>query len=344
MKNRNISRILVVVFLPMLLFSCSWESELCGHDASEDAYTIRFALNGTVQTKAGGDIHSEGEKEVRSLYAIVFRDETGKAKTGVNDAELGTEIYYRCVKIDIQNKLGRLCFFDVGMAGSYQVCFIANPGEELKAKIRALEGKTLSDFKNLVVETSPETKPMLMTTGFYGATVITENATFLEKVMLERTMSRVDVINKAMGVVVTKIVFRNPSSKSVLIADNSSAFSNSFIGPDKIYDNLNLQGSVGNYVYSEKIYTYEQYGKELSVPSLDIFYTIDGKPHVHNVEFKIAQPESVQINLKRNTLYKVILFNNANVLNVEISVSDWDEGEIFFISNNEIEGGLSDRK
>lgn len=341
---------MVAASLLMLFCSCSNELEYGSEGASEANYAVRFTLGGSatkVTARATtGEIQTDKEKEVKKLYAVVFKDETGEAKTGSNNAEKGTEKFYK--KIDVCNapnfNLGDLSGeFEVGREGAYQICFIANPGENLLNEIEGLSNEaTVNDFKQLVVTQAPETQPMLMSSGFYGATINRSAPADLQTVNLVRAMARVDIVNQAPGVTITNIVFNNRAEQTVLISDNEEKANQEFKRSE--FTDLKLAGKTApDQTAIKTIYSYEQFGKESKAPSLVITYQIDTKRYTHNVEFKAASKEGgaeQQINLKRNHLYKVILTNESDNIGFTLSVADWDTREIFEVSNNDISNGL----
>ena len=340
MKIRNIIGIVASSFLMMLSSACSTEQgQDWGEESSAAPYSVRFHVGGSAVLPVirASETHTADEKKVGSLYAVVFKDGTNAAKTGTNNAEIGTETFHKCVEVFKDGDLTTSEYiFEVGEVGAYQICFVANPDALLKAAIEGLASKTVADFKSLVVSQEPSAKPMLMTSGFYGAMVSGVRAANLGVVELTRVMARLDLVNKAPGVTVTQVVFKNRANKTKLIVDAVSSTAESNLEASKIYS-LNLEGSVDGAEYKEQIYSYEQYGADAQAPSLDITYTIEGKNYVHTVEFKKdVQP----VNLKRNHLYKVILTNNSGKLNLELSVADWNTGETFAVTNEEILGDL----
>ncbi|EJW95441.1 hypothetical protein EVA_16451, partial [gut metagenome] len=66
---------------------------------SEKASIVRFTLGGSAgsvkaRAAAGVEVHSAQEKEVRSIYAVVFND----SQAGTVTSEQNTDQLYRCVE------------------------------------------------------------------------------------------------------------------------------------------------------------------------------------------------------------------------------------------------------
>ncbi len=256
--------------------------------------------------------------------------------------------------------------------GSYQIVFVANSDGSLKASLDALKegSSTVKDFKNTVCAQAPdskydssssETSPgLLMVSDFYGAVVKTEETTSLAKnedgiVYLERVMARIDIVNKASGITITDVTFSNRAVKTALVSD-SPAFTSDYVEASKTYT-LNLTGdsSVSDDAetnkYKANIYSYEQYGTGDDAPSLSISYkyTIEGVTTTGTQEVKFEKSTSSeggdgsavteQINLRRNHLYTVIVSNSAGRLRFTLTVADWNSGETFEVSTDELIDG-----
>lgn len=346
MKRTNTFAMLAASF-GLLFGSCSEETELntsSGEDASSCAVHITLDSSAVVvPTRANTVPANADEKQVTSLYAVVFKDANADAVTGQKNREDNGDTFFKC--IDVLNGTsmqgGQDYTFEVGDPGSYQICFVANPSNKLKTKIEGLGGKTVADFKALTEEQTPEHKPMLMTSDFFGAAIAATANAELGSVDLTRAMARIDIVNKAPGVKITKAVFRNRAIHTVLIADNKTA-TLQMARAERTYDNINLDGAAdGSKKYEALIYSYEQYGSGNDAPSMDISYTIGGKSYTHKVAFKTAAPDNKPINLKRNTLYRLVLSNESGKLSLELTVADWNRGEEFTVSTEEIKDGIN---
>ena len=352
MRLKNSIFGMMTASLMLLLGSCSQDTGMDStgnlNDGSGDAGVVRFKLGGSagdVITRAGGELQTADEKRVGTLLAVVFRDLDGGAATGTADSEDDADTFVKV--IDVLDGGGDLAdkeySFEIGEPGAYQICFVANPGDGLKEKIGALaETSPVSAFKGLVEEQLPETKPMLMTSTFLGAK-IGNTETDLGTVRLQRVMSRVDIVNQADGITITKAVLKNRTVKTVLLTD---AFGlNSDYLDDGEYT-LNLAGNSApdatDNACTAEIYSYEQYGTSADgkAPAMELTYKIDGddaKVYTHTVAFKDAQ--DADVSLKRNTLYRVRVSNSGAGIRFSLTVADWNEGEEFEVGGDQIADG-----
>ena len=323
-----------------------------GNDDPAKAGTVRFKLGGSagkVMTRAAGDeLQTAEEKQVSGLLAVVFRDADGAVTTGTANAEEDTDPFFKAIDVlsGGADLTGEGYTFEIGEPGAYHICFVANPGTELKTGIGAFtEGvSTVNDFKSLVAAQDPGTKPMLMAGTFLGAGIGNTGAD-LGTVILSRIMARIDIVNMADGVTVTKAVLRNRTVKSLLLSDGFT-LDESYLA-DKEYAGIDIVGdsdpaSTTN-AYAAGIYSYEQYGASAvgKAPTLELTYKLAGdetKEYRHTVLFKDATDGDV--NLERNKLYRVRLRNSGAKLRFNLSVADWNEGEEFEVSGDRIAQGV----
>ncbi len=337
----------------LLLGSCSQEE---GLDAApgrngEEVGTVSFTLSTGVTTRA--DKQSDAEKAVSTLYVVAFKDidATATAKiTTTTGTESESDTYVMSKElVSGWGSFTENTQYEFSMAaGNYQFCFVANPSEDLVAKIKALTVGTskVSDFKALVEAQDPDTKPMLMvSTSFYGnyvvATTTDDDETDLGTVTLQRAMARVDIENAANGVTITGAKFVNRAVKSLLVRDSQAAVDAESLSSDKEYT-LNLVGNATTPgKATETIYSYEQVNTESNLPSIELTYTISGqtgKTYKHTVDFKKS---SNQIPLKRNYLYTIKLSNSEGALVVKLIVADWTEGTTFEVSSETLGESLA---
>ena len=311
------------------------------------------------ESATGGELQTNLEKQVKSLQAVIFTDADPSGDTEDNEKDK----FFRTVKIDLGGETDPVIddlSFSTGDEGNYLVFFVANVDEEkdpaLAAALAGLEkGKTtVGDFKNLEVSQLPETKPgMLMTSGFIRFRSSLIDAVDLGTVYLRRIMSRIDIINMAEGVTVTRAVLRNRTVKSLLCNDETLQVNPVYFETpaEKIYDGLNLAGSMDDpKKYEAEIYSYEQLAdntQEDYQPSVDIYYTkqdADGKVFKHTVSLKVPESEDegaslVPIGLKRNNAYLIYIRTDAGDIRFTIKVEDWVEDETFTITDEELSEG-----
>lgn len=347
---------MMAAVLMLLLSSCSSEQEYGSVRVPEAEYAVRLSLDRSFSERKANTDESQPvldeeavkEKKVGKLYAVVFKS-NGAVVTGEKGKETGDETFDHCIDVlsspNFDNG-GLSGEFEVGRPGYYQLCFVANPSESLLQAIQGLAGKKVSDFKQLLVEEEPATKPMLMTSDFMGAVVTKKDAADLSIVELTRAMARIDVVNKAPGVTIKKLVFKKRAKKTLLIADQPS-FEEGYV-EEKEYASLNLVGSVGgadeHSSYKHKIYSYEQHGTAENIPALEITYEIDGQAYTRTVKFEKAAAqggERTPIALKRNHLYQVNLLNASGNIGFELTVVDWKAGDSFEVTDNDIFEGIS---
>lgn len=338
--------------LMLLLGSCSQEIDMDStgnrNNGSDKAGVVRFKLGGSageVITRAGGELQTAEEKRVSTLLAVVFKDLDGNATTNEKDGEDDADTFIKV--IDVLNGggdlTGNVYSFEIGEPGAYQICFVANPSDALKGKIENLTTTSpISAFKGFVEEQLPETKPMLMTSSFLGAKIGNAEAD-LGTVSLSRVMSRIDIINQADGVTITKAVLKNRTIKSVLLSD-AFGLNDDYLDDEEY--TLDLEGNSAqdatDNAYTAKIYSYEQYGNSADgkAPTMELTYKMAGddtKEYKHTVVFKNAQDQDV--NLKRNYLYRVKVSNSGSSIRFNLSVADWNEGEEFEVSGDQIAEG-----
>lgn len=311
------------------------------------------------ESASGGELQTNLEKQVKSLQAVIFTDADPSGDTEDNEKDK----FFRTVKIDLGGETDPVIddlSFSTGDEGNYLVFFVANVDEEkdpaLAAALAGLEkGKTtVGDFKNLEVSQLPETKPgMLMTSGFIRFRSSLIDAVDLGTVYLRRIMSRIDIINMAEGVTVTRAVLRNRTVKSLLCNDETLKVNPVYFETpaEKIYDGLNLAGSMDDpKKYEAEIYSYEQLAdntQEDYQPSVDIYYTKQATGEQlfkHTVSLKVPGSDAdgaslVPIGLKRNNAYLVYIRADAGELLFSVKVEDWVEGETFTVTDGELSEG-----
>lgn len=358
-----------------LLSSCSQvEDSVCSScgDSQETVaqpYSVSFQLGGSVASvsRAASVTQTDAEKKLTSLYAVVFADAdaSGIADGTANQAD-DNDLFVTAVPVDLTNYNQGVSAatphlsFVVGEQGSYNICFVANPSGHtpdgvglsgLASKISTLAAgvSKVSDFKSLVEEATPSLdNSFLMTSPFYAVTTSYGKTATIAKAELTRAVARIDVLNKADGVTVQKLVFHNYGAKTSLISDGATFQSGNIISVKEYTPEGGLVGeSETGTSYAEKIYTYEQYAdgdEEASRPSLEVIYSIPttGQWFTHTVKFeKSADGEGAPtvVPLKRNNHYLVTLTNQGGNINFTLGVKDWDQGETFEMAGSDFAQG-----
>lgn len=336
-------------------------------------YSVTFRLGGSVAMDGAStraEVQTTAEKELKSLYVVVFEDADGSG-TGTTGTEDAGDKFYTAFSLDLTNynqPQDPNLTFSLGKAGHFQVCFVANPSGHpeadgtasgLVAKINALTlgSSTVADFKNLleesVLDAADAPSQYLMTSAFYTlATSYTQEQTIAE-VTLTRAMARFDISNAADGYTITEVVFHNRAVKTPVITD-AAAYVKDNVAETTSYTRLDLVGSSEKpSTYTEKIYSFPQFagnGQDFDagiegLPYLEVKYKIPSlsasRIYSHNVYFKKAkaQPEDgyTVLPIKRNTLYKVKMTNDPNAnLSFQITVLDWDKNTEIAVSDDDL--------
>ena len=291
---------------------------------------IRFSFDGAIGNAS--KVQTADEKKVTSLYAVVFNDAAGVAVNGKVGSANSSEKFYKLFNVLEHNgsaelKAGMDYFLKMEEDGHYYICFVANPGNEMIGKLKALtSASTIKDFKELVEDkVSPETKPgMLMTSAFIGLVSAKDKESKLNQIELKRAAARLDIVNKVEGVTINKIIFNNIATKTVLIGKKKKDFNPDFLAANTEYADVKLNGKAdGTAEFKEKIYSYEQYGIADKAPSLKISFT-EGTDKNYDVivEFKSLESKKL-INILRNTLYKLEITKEGEALKFTLATSSW---------------------
>lgn len=306
------------------------------------------------ESASGGELQTNLEKQVNSLLAVIFTDADPLGDTEDNEKDK----FFRTVEIDLEGETDPVIeglSFLVGDEGNYQVIFVANADTDLAGKINALEKdvSTVQTLKDLEVSQSPDTKPgMLMTSGFIRFRSSLVEAVDLGTVYLRRIMSRIDLINMADGVTVTRAVLHNRTVKSLLCNDGTLQVNGDYIGDTEEYTiEPALAGNMTNPAkYEAEIYSYEQLADNTQgtlQPSVDVYYTRSDKGEQlfkHTVSLKVPESDAdgaalVPIGLKRNNAYLIYIRTDAGDIRFTIKVEDWVEGETFTVTDEELSEG-----
>lgn len=364
MKTKNIFGALAGASL-LLMGACSEETTVDLNPAVEEGAegVVSFSISATgTSTRAEGEslpgYATDDEKAVKTVYAVAFKDADASSSSKPTDAETAKEdagdTFVKWVQIDLKEDASAEQSFTLG-TGNYQICFVVNPSEGLVTKIKGLTTtSTVSMFKALVEDRDPGNKNngMLMTSEFYAAEVKAGGEVNLNTVYLTRVMARIDIINQADGITITKATLNNRAPQTVLISDSTAA------GSSTTYENkeytLSLVGNSTSITTANadtaNIYTYEQYQSTENVVSMTLEYTVAGvesKTYTHKVAFTTttnadgADATTTQIPMKRNRLYKVYIGNKQGKLTFTLSAKDWTKyDEEFTVSVDELADGL----
>ena len=358
MKTRNILGVLLAASL-LLLGACSEETVVDMKDAptegAEGVVRVKLSTAGTATRAVGEaltDAATDEEKTVKSIYVVAFKDidQTDAVTTPTtsgDEADDDVLIKAELIKSFTGDNSNEFTF-NLG-TGNYQICFIGNPSADMQTAIAGLKAgtSTVAAFKALTEDLDPGNKDngMLMTSDFTKCTVKADGLS-LGTITLVRAMARVDIINKADGITITKATLNNRAVKTVLISDNSESTATDYLTTTDY--TLNLAGkSDGSAGCEAKIYSYEQYNTSGDVVSMTLEYTIDGttgKTYQHTVEFKTttgADATTTQIPMKRNYLYTINVGNNRGEVTFNLTVTDWENGDVIYVSAEDLDEKLT---
>ncbi|WP_071134980.1 hypothetical protein [Millionella massiliensis] len=335
MKFRIISTLALLGTL--VLGSCSRET-LPTPNPTGEGNRVVFTLAGITPetkgavTRATGDndqttttAATDAEKKVTSLLAVVYEKQASE--------EMGL---YKVFDVTVTDGG---CSFDIAKDGSYDMYLVANADEDLTAAIEALGATTpVSQLEELIVSQAPDADNAFIMTTPEAVKVISysgEEANCGE-ISLRRLSVRIDILNKAEGLTINKVIFKNRAVKSQLFVPNAMIGEAGTL-ETKEYADVNL---VGNFnvpaEYTSKIYSYENLSKkgEASVPTLDIEYTYDGETYTHTIEFLDANdPEGLTpLALKRNYLYRITVGRKVKP-EFNLEVLDWTNEESFNVDD-----------
>lgn len=330
-----------------------------------DKPSVSFSIKSNVTGSRADEntLQSAEESAVTKLLVVVFNDPDGENNNKViYDREENTsDTFLKVEEIQLADQplTNQEYIINFDDPAPYQLCFIANPSDELAEKIKALtpEISTVGDFKTLTEEDGePEGKPMLMTSGFYGIKALHSAIIKLGEINLVRAMARIDIVCATTDVTVNEIKFKNRTVKSNLIADriDVATTNDEFLETEpKVYTiegGLTATMDNDNVIpgeYKEVIYSYEQYfNEEGKEPVLEISYDVtaggEKRSFVHIIDLKDYQEVGQQsLHLKRNTLYNIRITGGRPDGNIAmtVSVADWTEGTILSVSKEEILDG-----
>lgn len=384
-ENRNdmmskLYQSMIGLFTGLLMFSGCNNQEEVGSLQIEDnnvlppySVTLRLGGSASIGTDAAysrvgegqdaetGELQTENEKRVNTLYAVVFEDKEVTKTDNLTGNESNDDTFYKAFSIEVKDlQANPVLSFSLAKEGNFQVCFVANPSDELVNGITN-NVTTVSDFKGLMESMSDQPQApeqYLMTSSFYTLATSYETPQDLGEVALIRAMARFDISNAADGYVITSVVFHNRAFKTSLISD------------DPTYESTNVTNTtykmnlVGNSddpaVYSATIYSFEQYaggnedfGSDIEgLPYLEIKYQVPSLSsttvYSHNVYFKKAKENEVDsyyvLPIKRNNLYKINMVKDPNAnLSFTITILDWNSNTEIDVSRDDLVAGVSNK-
>lgn len=320
----------------LILGSCSRE-EIPGMGTEAAGNRVVFTLAGITpqkNTRAMGDndltqadpmAATDAEKKVTSLIAAAYE----KQPSG----QMG---FYKAFDVTVTDDG---CSFDIAKDGRFDLYLIANADGDLADKIKALDaGSAVTNLEELIVTQAPDAANAFVMTTPEALKIISYSGEVADcgEVTLRRLSVRIDILNKADGLTITKITYHNRAVKSQLMTPNTMISTPGAV-EEKAYDGLSL---VGNFTspaeYKSMIYSYENPSRrgDATVPTLDIEYTLDddGQTYTHTIEFLDANDPSglTPLALKRNYLYRITVGRKLEP-EFNIEVVDWTNVDSFNI-------------
>ena len=337
MKTRIISTLALVA--GVLLSGCTREDMPEG-GAPGDGNRVVFTLAGITpqqqngRTRAAGDsgaakpdasAATDAEKKVTSLLAAAYEKQPS-----------GGMGFYRAFDVTVTDDG---CSFDIAKDGRFDLYLVANADPTLEGAVKALgAGSPVTELEELLVEQAPDTDNAFVMTTPEVLKIISYSGEVADcgEVSLRRLSMRIDLLNKAEGLTITKVTFRNRAVKSRLFTPNAMLAEPGAV-EDKEYPDLNLVGSFDVPAeYKSKIYGYENLSRrgEATVPTLDIEYTYLDQPYTHTVEFLDRNdPEGLApLALKRNYLYRITVGRKVEP-EFGIEVVDWTNEKSFNVDD-----------
>ena len=337
MKTRIISTLALVA--GVLLSGCTREDMPEG-GAPGDGNRVVFTLAGITpqqqngRTRAAGDsgaakpdasAATDAEKKVTSLLAAAYEKQPS-----------GGMGFYRAFDVTVTDDG---CSFDIAKDGRFDLYLVANADPTLEGAVKALgAGSPVTELEELLVEQAPDADNAFVMTTPEVLKIISHSGEVADcgEVSLRRLSMRIDLLNKAEGLTITKVTFRNRAVKSRLFTPNAMLAEPGAV-EDKEYPDLNLVGSFDVPAeYKSKIYGYENLSRrgEATVPTLDIEYTYRDQPYTHTVEFLDRNdPEGLApLALKRNYLYRITVGRKVEP-EFGIEVVDWTNEESFNVDD-----------
>ena len=337
MKTRIISTLALVA--GVLLSGCTREDMPEG-GAPGDGNRVVFTLAGITpqqqngRTRAAGDsgaakpdasAATDAEKKVTSLLAVAYEKQPS-----------GGMGFYRAFDVTVTDDG---CSFDIAKDGRFDLYLVANADPTLEGAVKALgAGSPVTELEELLVEQAPDADNAFVMTTPEVLKIISYSGEVADcgEVSLRRLSMRIDLLNKAEGLTITQVTFRNRAVKSRLFTPNAMLAEPGAV-EDKEYPDLNLVGSFDVPAeYKSKIYGYENLSRrgEATVPTLDIEYTYLDQPYTHTVEFLDRNdPEGLApLALKRNYLYRITVGRKVEP-EFGIEVVDWTNEESFNVDD-----------
>lgn len=314
--RHTITYIVALMALALGLYGC--KKDAASSVDAQEAHRVSFAIETAL--RAVGDESTtrptpalEREKKITDLYAVIYRTSSG--------------IHYKTVKCDDKGE-GKY-EFDNGKSGDFYFFLIANPDQDLLAKLQA-GPTTPDDLGMLVAKQTPgegsSADHFLMTSDRVNVKVLSKQETAAGVIPMTRVAARFDIYNAIEGLTITKVTFGARRVESHLFAQVGK-MEGLKITTDKTYEGTLFQDNV----LKATIYSYET-----DIRS-EAFFTIEA-----TYKGKELKPETVRLEnfaIKRNHLYNIILHDVGGAFEpgdedkkfgnfaFSLRIADWNEDE-----------------
>ena len=266
---------------------------------------------------------TDGERTVNSVLAVLFDTHEGFYKT-VPATRVGETDEYT---------------FIVEKDATYDIWLVANASDELRSALEGIEPGTpmenaegVSCLESIVAGQAPDADGQFLMVSKYSEKVttrITETQSVGEVHMI-RLAARFDLLNKAEGVTVKSITFKNRTVKSAVLTPNTMPTQMDWYEEKQYEVNVTGDPENGN-PWEGHIYTYENnsVAGDFMRPELTITYTEGDDTQVKTHTVELVDPNSTAgtaMAVKRNNLYRIIL-TKATKLDFDLEVLDWEEAD-----------------
>ncbi len=262
------------------------------------------------------------ETDIEHLFVVAFEKK-----------EDNTTTFFKCFEVFEDQGLFS---FDMGKEGTFQLFLVANPEDNLVAKLCNLTD--IEQLESLIITQAPfnEMELFLMNSGKQDIQVTTKkNETVhpnIDNISLTRLASRFDIYNENPEFKPTSIFFRNQVKKTRFIKT--------------ITDDAELEDAFADEEYEIKdvtspiitVYSYENHFTNLDKKSsFLIIGELNGKKVSKEITLQNEKSTQEEFQVKRNHRYKITLTADDNYdtynyfLNFNIEVKEWVEEIIRFV-------------
>lgn len=162
-----------------------------------------------------------------------------------------------------------------------------------------------------------------------GSDVVTITPGVKCEVHLKRIVARVDIRNNTPNLVIKSVVLENAAPKGYLFAHDPVKAADEGYITEGMNANVNLGGSYDEQKDLQKVfYLYERTNSEAGSAQVRITYMINNSNGSVTVPFKKTSDDMAYVDVKRNTLYTIVLGNGqpivTNKVTFTLNVEDWN--------------------